>query len=157
MDTMTVEKVINLEEIKDTAEAYYRNGDFFCSEAVVKTIKDAFGIDIDDRIVAMASGFPVGIGGSGCTCGAVNGGIMALGLMFGRTEAKDSRVDKTMVLSKELHDYFRGKNKTLCCRILTRGMTLGQEDHMKQCIRFTGEIAEQTARVIARELDIKAI
>lgn len=29
---------VNLEEIRSTAEAYYRNGDFYCSEAVVKTI-----------------------------------------------------------------------------------------------------------------------
>ena len=38
----------------------------------------------------MASGFPVGIGGSGCTCGAIAGGIMALGMVFGRKRSKGS-------------------------------------------------------------------
>ena len=42
----------------------------------------------------MASGFPVGMGGSGCTCGAVVGGIMAIGMFFGRVQAKDSKVQK---------------------------------------------------------------
>ena len=142
---------VNLERVKETAEKYYRDGDFYCSEAVIKTIKDEFKIDISDDIIAMASGFPVGVGGSGCTCGAVSGGIMALGLVFGRNKAKGTEVDKTMVLSKELHDYFRAQHKTLCCRILTKGMTLGAEDHMNQCISFTGEIAEKVAEIIERE------
>jgi C_GCAxxG_C_C family probable redox protein len=42
----------------------------------------------------MASGFPVGIGGSGCTCGAIAGGVMAIGMFFGRTSPKDQKVNK---------------------------------------------------------------
>lgn len=142
---------IDLEKVRKTAEGYYRNGDFYCSEAVVKTVKDEFKIDISDDIIKMASGFPVGIGGSGCTCGAVSGGIMALGLVFGRNTAKDSKVDKAMVLSKELHDYFKENHKSTCCRILTKGMTLGTETHMKQCIFLTGEVAYKVAEIIVRE------
>lgn len=145
-------KVVDLDKIRTTAEGYYRNGDFYCSEAIVKTIKDAFEIPISGDVIAMASGFPVGMGGSGCTCGAIAGGIMALGLFFGRTEAKDEKVNKAMALSKELHDIFMDRHKCLCCRVLTKGMTLGSPDHMKQCIGFTGEVAEETARIIQREL-----
>lgn len=148
-------KVIDLHKIKTTAENYYRNGDYYCSEAIVKTIKDKFGLPVSDDVIAMASGFPVGIGGSGCTCGAVVGGIMALGLFFGRTELKDTKVNKTMALSKELHDTFKGKHKNLCCRVLTKGMTLGSPEHMEQCISLTGEVAEETAKIIARELNLE--
>lgn len=148
-------KVIDLHKIKTTAENYYRNGDYYCSEAIVKTIKDKFGLPVSDDVIAMASGFPVGIGGSGCTCGAVVGGIMALGLFFGRTEPKDTKVNKTMALSKELHDTFKGKHKNLCCRVLTKGMTLGSPEHMEQCISLTGEVAEETAKIIARELNLE--
>ncbi|MGE5398316.1 MAG: C-GCAxxG-C-C family protein [Chitinophagales bacterium] len=146
---------INLNRIKKTAEDYYRNGDFYCSEAIVKTIRDEFELKLPDEIIAMASGFPVGMGGSGCTCGAVSGGVMALGLFFGRTKAKDEKVDKAMALSKELHDLFKSKHKALCCRKLTRKMTLGSPEHMEQCIAFTGEVAEETARIITRELNIE--
>jgi C_GCAxxG_C_C family probable redox protein len=134
------------------AENYYRDGDFFCSEAVVKTIKDAFRAPFSDEIVALASGFPVGMGGSGCTCGAVSGGIMAIGMFFGRSHAKGEEVVRTMALSKELHDFFKDKHKCLCCRALTSGMTLGSKEHMDQCISLTGEVAERTARIIDREL-----
>lgn len=142
---------IDFAEVRATAEKYYRDGDFYCSEAVVKTIKDAFGLDYDDSVIALASGFPVGIGRSGCTCGAVTGGVMALGMVFGRTQPKDERVNKALVLSKELHDQFRSNHKSLCCRVLTKGLTLGTPEHKNQCVAFTGEVAEFVARLIARE------
>lgn len=146
-------KIIDLQKIRETAENYYRNGDFFCSEAIVKTLKDAFEFPITDEIVAMASGFPVGIGGAGCTCGAVAGGIMVLGLFFGRTEPKDTKVNQAMALSKELYDLFKARHKCLCCRSLTKDMMLGTPEHMEQCIRFTGEVAEEAAKIIVREFD----
>jgi hypothetical protein len=55
-------------------------------------------------VVSMASGFPVGIGKAVCTCGAVVGGVMSLGLVFGRNTPKDSKMDKAMKLYRELHD-----------------------------------------------------
>lgn len=125
---------IDINKIRETAENYYRNGDFFCSEAIVKTIKDEFELPISDEIVAAASGFPIGIGGSGCTCGAVSGGVMALGLVFGRQAPRDPKVRKTMELTKELHEKFRNNHKSLCCRILTKGLDMGSGEHKEQCI-----------------------
>jgi C_GCAxxG_C_C family probable redox protein len=147
-----MKKSVDLKKIKKQAEDYYRNGDFFCSEAIVKTIRDEFDLPVPDGVIAMASGFPVGMGGSGCTCGAVVGGIMALGLVFGRTTAKDPKVSKTMELAKELHDTFKKQHKSLCCRVLTRDMELGSPVHMQRCIAFTGEVAEAAAKIIVREL-----
>lgn len=155
-DRLMIETV-NIKEVRDTAEAYYRDGDFYCSEAIIKTVKDAFELPIGDEVVAAASGFPVGIGGAGCTCGAISGGVMALGLFFGRTEGKDPKVNKAMALACELHEIFKAKHKSLCCKVLTKGMTLGSPVHMEQCIDFTGEVAEEVARLVARELDIKII
>jgi len=142
---------VDLGKIRLTAEEYYRSGDFYCSEAVVKTIKDAFDLPVSDDVISMASGFPVGIGGAGCTCGAVTGCIMALGLVFGRTKPKDKKVDKAMKLSRELHDIFKKNHKSLCCRTLNRYMIMGTPRQMKQCIAFTGEMAQETAKIIIRE------
>ena len=79
---------INIKEIRKTAENYYQNGDFYCSESIIKTLKDRFRPEVGDEVVALASGFPVGMGKAGCTCGAVVGSQMALGLIFGRQKAK---------------------------------------------------------------------
>lgn len=146
---------IDINKIRETAENYYRNGDFFCSEAIVKTIKDEFELPISDDIVAAASGFPVGVGRSGCMCGAVSGGVMALGLVFGRKNPKDPKVTKTMELTKELHEKFRNNHKSLCCRILTKGLDMGSGEHKEQCISFTGEVAEEVAKIIVRELSLE--
>ena len=70
---------VNIEKIKQDAENMYKHGEFYCSEAIVCSIKENFALDLSDDAIAMASGFPVGIGTSGCVCGTVSGGVMMLG------------------------------------------------------------------------------
>ncbi len=144
-------KPVDIDRIRQKAEDYYRRGDFYCSEAIVKTIREEFELSVSEEVIRMASGFPAGIGGAGCICGAVVGGVMALGLFFGRTAPGDDRAKKAMALSQELHDRFGKKHKRTCCRVLTKGMTLGSSEHMDQCVALTGEVAEETARIILRE------
>ena len=139
-------------QIRLTAEEYYRSGQFYCSEAIVKTINDAFALGYPDRVVRMASGFPIGIGGAGCACGAVTGGVMAIGMVFGREKPGDPLVDRCLALARELHTYFANRHGCLCCRTLTHGLKLKSPEHIAQCVAFTGEVAEETARIILREI-----
>jgi len=81
-----MKKEVSVKKIKNDAEELFRKGDFYCSEAVISSIKNNFEIDMPDEMIAMASGFPIGIGKSKCVCGAVSGGIMAIGYFFGRTK-----------------------------------------------------------------------
>lgn len=142
---------MNVDAVRQNAERIYRDGDFYCSEAVVKAIRDQYLPEFPDEVIAAASGFPVGMGGAGCTCGAVSGGVMALGLVFGRSTAKDKRVKKCMQLAKELHETFRKQNASLCCRVLTKKVRHGSAEHIDQCVRLTGEVAAEVARIIERE------
>ncbi len=151
------DQIINLQRIKNKAEKYYRDGDFYCSEAIVKTYIEEFDLDLPEDVIAMASSFPVGMGNSGCSCGAVIGAQMMLGYFFGRRQAGDSKVNKTMELSAELHDYFREEHGSLCCRVLTKDLKVGSKDHIKQCIDFTGEMAFVAAKKICDELELEYI
>ena len=144
---------INIDTIRCEAEQLYLNGDFYCSEAIISTIRKYFAPEMPEQAIAMGSGFPVGIGGAMCLCGAVSGGIIAVGYFFGRTNRKDAKVHKAMALSKELHDYFQNAYGVLCCRVQCKGMGLGSRIHMQQCAKFTGEIAAKTAEIIIRELN----
>lgn len=146
--------IIDPAHIRQTAEEYYRSGQFYCSEAIVKSINDAFGLNYPDSVVKLASGFPIGIGGAGCACGAVTGGVMAIGMVFGRDTPSDPSIDRCLGLSRELHTLFTRKHGCLCCRTLTYGMKLKSPEHLAQCIAFTGEVAEETAKIILREMDI---
>lgn len=144
---------VDLERIRKIAEDYYRNGDFYCSEAVVKTIIDEFQIDVSEDVIKMASGFPVGMGGMGCTCGALTGGVMAIGLVYGRSQGKDPKVNKAMELSAKLYQIFCERHKVSCCKVLTRGIEKGSPEHMEQCIAFTGEMAYEAAKIIAENAE----
>nr|AGS53110.1 hypothetical protein [uncultured bacterium contig00036] len=145
---------VSIGRIKQDAEASYRNGDYYCSEAIIASIRKHIAPEMPLEAIAMGSGFPIGIGGAMCTCGALSGGVAVLGYIFGRTTPKDEKIKKAMELAKELHDYFQKEHKVLCCKILTKGMELGSPKHMEQCIAFTGEMAAKTAEIITRELNI---
>ena len=93
---------ISLRAIREEAGNYYLSGDYYCSEAVVAVIRKHFQADMPIESIAMASGFPIGVGGAMCICGAVPGGVLCIGYFFGRTAPKDAKVSKAMELSKEL-------------------------------------------------------
>lgn len=147
---------IDVKKVREDAEALFAAGQFYCSEAIVSAVRSNFDTSMPEELIAMASGFPVGIGKSKCVCGAVSGGVMSIGYFFGRTKGSDpsdERSVKTLKLAAELHDWFKENNKVLCCKILTHGMDMSSGEHKKQCVRFTGDIAEKAAEIIVRELD----
>ena len=151
-------KSINLTKIQKEAEELFRKG-FFCCEAVMEIIRSNFELDVPEDVIRMASGMAIGVGKSGCICGALNGGVLAIGMFFGRTEHKgptDPNVVKCMSLTKELHDWFKENNTkgVTCCRILTREFDMSQGGHKSQCIYYTGICAAKAAEIIARELGI---
>ena len=103
---MNVKKEISVKKVTKDAEQYFRDG-FFCCEAVMASIRDNFELDVPKEVIAMASGMAVGAGRSGCMCGALNGGILALAMFFGRTDQdgpQDPIVVKCMTLTHALHD-----------------------------------------------------
>lgn len=146
---------VSVKKVIKDAEDNFRNG-YFCCEALMSSIRDNFELDVPKEVIAMASGMAVGVGRSGCLCGAVNGGVMALGMIFGRTEPtgpKDPAVNKVMAMTNELHDYFKTANgkKSTCCRVLTREFDMGKGEHKEQCIYYTGLCAGKVAEIIIRE------
>ena len=147
--------------VQKHAEDLYRNG-FFCCEAVMSAIRSDFNVDVPEEVIALSSGMAIGAGRSGCMCGALNGGIMALSLFFGRTTMdgpKDPKVNYCMKLTHELHDWFRDANAkhANCCRVLTRGFEMAEGEHKAQCIAFTGLCAGKVAEILCRELNIENV
>lgn len=146
-----------LKEIRETAEEYFRSGTYFCSEAVVQTINDALGQPFDESIVKMASSFPVGLGKAQCLCGAISGGEMALGIVYGRTKG-EAMNPKMFEHAKALHDFIKGEYKSTCCRVITRewaGDNFMSEGRKKHCIHITGQVAEWVANVLIEDKHLK--
>lgn len=150
-------KEISIQKVKHDAEEAYRVGDFFCSEAIINSVKNNIAPEIPAELIAVASGFPVGVGKSKCICGAVSGGVMALSYFFGRTTGGDVKVNKALEIANELQESFKSNHKVLCCKILTHGMDMGAKEHKNQCVSFTGEVAEKVAEILSREFQLKNI
>lgn len=136
-----------VETIRKTAENYFSKGEFFCSEAVVKTINDALGKPYPDEVVKLASGFPIGLGKAQCLCGAVSGGEMALGMVYGRVHGEPMN-PKMLEIAKALHDYIKEEYNSLCCRVITRqwnGDNFQSPERKQHCVAITGKVAQWVA------------
>lgn len=151
---MPTQVTVDVDKVRADAEEYFRKGNYYCSEAIVASIRDNVATDMPEQFIAAASGFPVGIGKSKCVCGAVSGGVLSLGYLFGRTGPStpaDPASVNTLKLAGELQQAFRDSHKVLCCHVQTRGMDMASGEHKAQCVSFTGEMAAKTAEIIARE------
>lgn len=152
-------EAVSPKAVQKKAEELFAGG-FFCCEALMSAIRSEFQVDVPESVIAMSSAMSVGAGRSGCMCGALNGGILALGMFFGRTTQdgpKDPKVNALLALSKELHDWFRDANakNAICCRVLTKGFDMAEGQHRKQCIAFTGLCAGKLAEILCRELGVR--
>jgi len=152
-------KEVNIKKVREEAEEIFRLGGFYCSEAIVSSIRKNIDPDMPIELVAASSGFPIGVGRSKCMCGAISGAIIALGYFFGRvqpTSPTDPKSLKCMELAYELQESFRKNHQgVLCCHIHVKDLDVTNGEHRPQCIAFTGEMAQKTAEIIARELNLK--
>lgn len=142
-----------IDEVRKKAEGYFARGEFFCSEAVVHTINELLGWPYEKDVVRMASGFPIGLGKSGCLCGAVSGGAMALGMAYGR-EHGEAMNDKMFPASKALHDHIRDMYKSTCCRVMIRDFEFTSPERKAHCVGITGEVAAWIAERLLEDPEI---
>jgi len=134
---------------QDAEDAY--SGGLQCAEAVVHAIRKNLAPQMPEALVSAASGFSVGVGGGGCLCGAVSGGVLALGYFFGRTfptTITDPQSQKTIVLAHELQEAFKAKHSVLCCHVLTKGLEIDSTEQRAYCAAFVGSAAAITAEII---------
>lgn len=109
------------------------DGGYNCAQAVLQATTGRS----DPELLAMAEAFGGGIGKSGCLCGAVTGGVMALGLL-----GKGRR-------NGELVARFREQFRTTCCRGLSKDYPWMSRDHKANCRRITvaaAALVEQLVR-----------
>lgn len=120
------------------AEALYRSGKYHCAEAVLETMRRHFTPEMPESVVQAVSGFGGG-SGSGCICGAVSGGTVALGLVL--------HEDKKLImhLTRELHAWFKEKYGVTCCK------TIRANNDKGICPVLTGEVGGKIAEMLSRK------
>ena len=120
------------------AEALYRSGKYHCAEAVMESIRVQFSPETPEAVVATVAGFGGG-SGSGCICGAISGGTVALGLVLNDRK-------QTTDLTRELHAWFKDKYGVTCCKLIRK------ENDKGLCQVLTGEVAGKIAEMLDRQM-----
>lgn len=142
---------INLAQLRQEADYIFHNG-FACSESVIYAVRKALELDIPDDGIAMSTGFPWGLGGVGCLCGAVAGGAMCLGYLYGRRQPGDPCVTRCHALTKEFGESILAKFGSCCCGKLIEGYA-DRDCPERKC--FCTELVDfavcEVARIVARE------
>jgi C_GCAxxG_C_C family probable redox protein len=128
---------------------YFNNG-FCCSEAVSKTIIDRFSDNPDGFPVKAASGFCGGIGRSHeDLCGALAGGVIAVGYLLGRMEQGKDLSKACEVITEFRKSFIGAFGSTNCAAILK---SLGEQEKYIKCKQLTGKAAEILAEILEKRL-----
>lgn len=112
------EKII--EEVQDKAFEYEKNY-YGCSQCILLAVQEIFGTRSEETFKA-ATGFAGGIGFKGSVCGALAGGIMAIGLKYGRDMQAFFQHDpektrfKTFRLARKLWEKFKKTYGSCICQ-----------------------------------------
>ena len=113
---------------------------YSCSESILYGLREA-GAEIPDALIDAVAGLRSGIGGSGCVCGALMGSVLALGYLAGKKEK--GRVGSQ---SAELHNKFKEKFKSTCCRVLTRKFDFNSRERKEFCSGLVEFMAGELAK-----------
>ncbi len=119
-----------------------------CAESVFLAINEVFKGGLAPETAArIATGLGGGLGATGGTCGALTGGVLAIGLIAG-TDPAVSRRKKIYPLAAALQERFLQRFGTICCRELTRDSTVERRIH---CSPITAAAAAMCAEILLED------
>ena len=99
-----------------------------CAQAVLYSFCDELHFD-KDTALRLACGFGAGMARKQEVCGAISGGIIAIGLKHGRGEGQDrTPTEGTYRKVRELMSRFEAEHGTYLCRTLLNGCDLNTPD-----------------------------
>ncbi|MGQ9537333.1 MAG: C-GCAxxG-C-C family protein [Actinomycetota bacterium] len=158
----------------DLAEEAYRRAKEYeatctgCAQSVVAGLLDVLGLE-EESVFRAASGLADGIGLTGDgSCGALTGGCMILGLLFGRKREDHRDMMKPMrsyLLCKELHRFFVEEYGSARChdiqmKLMGRTYNLYDPQDLQEafhsgmlehCSEVVGRAARRAAELIIEE------
>lgn len=138
MDRLTRRVDMDKKQMEARSFDLFQEG-FNCAEAISAAIVEWHGAGAMGPMPKVATAFGGGIGGAKCeTCGALTGGVIALGWVFGRTQPGADK-QKAYALAVEFRTRFLNAfGSTHCQTILD---AFGKQENMIECKRMTGMAA----------------
>lgn len=119
---------------------------FNCAESVLRGVCHAQEIDLPDVAKMMATPFGGGIGRCEDVCGALAGGVMALGACIGRTKTSEDRL-RSYDAAKLLYTSFQKRFDSVDCKVLNKS-DFKSPEHRVRCGKYVREAASMTLDVL---------
>jgi C_GCAxxG_C_C family probable redox protein len=128
------------------ASGYFRSG-FNCAESVLKSVVEDCHGQHHTCIPKVATAFGGGVGGTHEElCGALSGGIMAIGVLLGRMEP-GADIQRVKRIASEFRSRFLTRNGSTRCQTLLDAF--GPQTESTRCQELTGDTAELLRQVLA--------
>lgn len=140
---------MNRQEIEDKAFEYHDSG-LHCAEAVFRAVGEAYSDGFNQDLIRMATAFGAGLGRTHKeACGALIGGVMVLGLLYGRSEA-GADWGRAAELAADLRQRFLEEYGTTACAVLL--LDFHPQENMTRCKRVSGRVAGLVSDLIGGTL-----
>jgi C_GCAxxG_C_C family probable redox protein len=141
---------MNKTQIDQRAFDLFQNG-FNCAEAVSTAVVEWYGSGAAEFTPKAATAFGGGVGGTKCeTCGALTGGVIALGWLFGRTEPGADKQNVYAFATEFRNKFLDSFGSTQCKAILE---AFGKQENLHECKRMTGAAAGILFDILEEEKD----
>jgi C_GCAxxG_C_C family probable redox protein len=134
---------------KEDAQALFNSG-FNCSQSVAAAYAEDLGLTREDAL-RVSAGFGGGLARTGETCGAVTGGLMALGMKYGMTEADALAKERMYVIAQDFLNRVSARRGSLRCKdLLAADITTAEgrasmrerNTHATVCTPLIAEVTE---------------
>ena len=130
--------------VGERAHKYHSSG-FHCAEAVLLAATESYE-NGNAHIPGAATAFGGGVGGSHEEmCGALSGGLIALGCLLGR-DAPDEDWSKIRETAGSFRKRFLARYSTTKCNQLLE--QFGPQEDMDRCKRLSGEVTQMLEELI---------
>ncbi|MEM3725469.1 MAG: C-GCAxxG-C-C family protein [Candidatus Bathyarchaeia archaeon] len=126
-----------------------------CAQSVLSTMSEYWNIK-SEFIPKIATPFGGGIGLHGSVCGALTGGVMAIGIKYGANEPSSKQRLKAYELAGNVYKEFEKRHGSVLCRELI-GYDLSNSEDLekvekarvfeKKCVGFVKTIVEMLAEM----------
>ena len=130
-----------------------------CAQSILYAFGPDLGLD-GETALKVATGLGAGMARRGEICGAVTGGILALGLKYGRGQQQDRAVtEEAYRKTEELMAGFEKRHGSCACRVLVEGCDLrtpeGRERFIQRDLlhKTCAKCVETAAEVLTEILD----
>jgi C_GCAxxG_C_C family probable redox protein len=116
----------------EKAIEHFRSDGYNCAQSVLLTMVEYWNYK-NELIPKVATAFGGGMGRCGSVCGALTGGLMAIGTRYGTNEPSARKRSKAYKLAEKLYRQFENQNRSVMCRELI-GLDLSDSKQRKKAL-----------------------